>query len=296
METDHFDRLSDRRGDCSATEKVIVCDRDDRSVYKKEFLCQMSRLSTDPLHIFSGGAAVDEVGDGDVRDAGVGGEADLAGTAVGVADRDAFDLVFELAEGVLVEFRVGHSFVAGETAAAYAFWNNHVGGAHAGKFKHLAGLVHQTHRAGEMNGYRGVGLVEVQPVGQETKDEFRRFVEPHLLDLVLHTMKAGALVAKDRVAAFLAGFPKCILEFLGLSVSDFGHSFAFPDRAAAKGRHILREYDLVACFAQQRHHLLDKRLVHGVVMLRKAHHLVDAAREIDHLADGRCSCGRFGCL
>lgn len=65
----------------------------------------MSRLSTDPLHIFGGGAAVDEVGDGDVRDAGVGGEADLAGTAVGVADRDAFDLVFELAEGVLVEFR-----------------------------------------------------------------------------------------------------------------------------------------------------------------------------------------------
>lgn len=94
METDHFDRLSDRRGDCSATEKVIVCDRDDRSVYKKEFLCQMSRLSTDPLHIFSGGAAVDEVGDGDVRDAGVGGKADLASAAVGVADRDAFDLGF----------------------------------------------------------------------------------------------------------------------------------------------------------------------------------------------------------
>ena len=102
METDHFDRLSERRGDCSATEKVdrsatekvIVCDRDDRSVYKKEFLCQMSRLSTDPLHIFGGGAAVDEVGDGDVRDAGVGGQTDLAGTAVGVADRNAFDLVF----------------------------------------------------------------------------------------------------------------------------------------------------------------------------------------------------------
>ena len=147
-----------------------------------------------------------------------------------------------------------------------------------------------------MNGYRGVGLVEVQPVGQETKDEFGRFVEPHLLDLVLHTMKAGALVAKDRVAAFLAGFPKCILEFLGLSVGDFGHSFAFPDRTATKGRHILREYDLVARFAQQRHHLLDERLVHGVVMLRKPHHLVDAAREIDYLADGRHSCGRFGCL
>ena len=102
-----------------------------------------------------------------------------------------------------------------------------------------------------MNGYRDVGLVEVQPVGQETKDEFGRFVEPHLLDLVLHTMKAGALVAKDRVAAFLAGFPKCILEFLCLSVGDFGHSFAFPDRAAAKRGHILREYDLVAGFGQK---------------------------------------------
>ena len=251
METDHFDRLSDSRGDCSATEKVIVCDRDDRSVYKKEFLCQMSRLSTDPLHIFGGGAAVDEVGDGDVRDAGVGGEADLAGTAVGVADRDAFDLVFELAEGVLVEFRVGHALVAGETAAANALRDNHISGTHPCQFKHLAGLVHQTHRAGEMNGYRGVGLVEVQPVGQETKDEFGRFVEPHPLDLVLHTMKAWALVAKDRVAAFLAGFPKCILEFLGLSVGDFGHSFAFPDRAAAKRGHILREYDLVAGFGQK---------------------------------------------
>lgn len=102
METDHFDRLSERRGDCSVTEKVdrsvnaevIVCDRDDRSVYKKEFLCQMSRLSTDPSNIFGGGAAVDEVGDGDVRDAGVGGKADLASAAVGVADRDAFDLGF----------------------------------------------------------------------------------------------------------------------------------------------------------------------------------------------------------
>ena len=54
----------------------------------------MSRLSTDPSNIFGGGAAVDEVGDGDVRDAGVGGKADLASAAVGVADRDAFDLGF----------------------------------------------------------------------------------------------------------------------------------------------------------------------------------------------------------
>lgn len=49
---------------------------------------------TDPSHFLGGGAAVDEVGDGDVRDAGVGGKADLASTAVGVADRDAFDLGF----------------------------------------------------------------------------------------------------------------------------------------------------------------------------------------------------------
>ena len=206
---------------------------------------------TDPSHFFGGGAAVDKVGDGDVRNAGVGGKADLAGTAVGVADRDAFDLVFELAKGVLVEFRVGHSFVAGETAAAYTFGNDHIGGTHTGQLQHLVGLVHQAHRAGEMNGYRGVCLVEVQSVCQELKDELGRFVEPHPLDFVLHTMEARALVAKDRVAAFLAGFPKCILEFLGLSVGDFGHSLAFPDRAAAKRGHILREYDLVAGFGQK---------------------------------------------
>ena len=206
---------------------------------------------TDPSHFLGGGAAVDKVGDGDVRDAGVCGEADLAGTAVGVADRDAFDLVFELAEGVLVEFRVGHSFVTGETTAAYAFWNNHVGGAHAGKFKHLVGLVHQAHRAGEVDGYRGVCLVEVQPVDQELKDEFGRFVEPHLLDLVLHTMKAGALVAKDRVAALLTGLPKSLLQFGCLPVGDLRHTLAFPDGAAAKGRHIFWEYDLVAGFGQK---------------------------------------------
>ena len=133
-----------------------------------------------------------------------------------------------------------------------------------------------------MNGYRGVGLVEVQSVSQELQDKLGRFVKPHPLDLVLHTMKARALVAKNRITAFLAGLPKGILKFLGLSVGDFGHSFAFPDRAAAKGRHILREYHLVACFVQKRDHLLDERFVHGVVMLRKAHHLVDAAREIDY--------------
>ena len=147
-----------------------------------------------------------------------------------------------------------------------------------------------------MNGYRSVGPVEIQPVGQETKDELRRFVEPHLLDLVLHAVKAGALVAKDRVAALLTGLPKSLLQFGCLPVGDLRHTLAFPDRTATKGRHILREYDLVARFAQQRHHLLDKRLVHGVVMLRKPHNLVDAAREIDYLADGRHSCDRFGCL
>ena len=38
METDHFDRLSDRRGDCSATEKV------DRSVTAEVTAQQPKRL------------------------------------------------------------------------------------------------------------------------------------------------------------------------------------------------------------------------------------------------------------
>ena len=38
METDHFDRLSERRGDCSATEKV------DRSVTAEETALRPKRL------------------------------------------------------------------------------------------------------------------------------------------------------------------------------------------------------------------------------------------------------------
>ena len=127
-------------------------------------------------HRFWSGAAVDKVGDGDIRDARVGGEADLTGVAVGIADEDAFDLVFEFAEGVFVEFRVGHALVAGETAAAYAFGNDHIGGAHAGQLKHLVGLVHQAHRAGEVDGHRCVGRMKLQSVRQKCQDKLGRFI------------------------------------------------------------------------------------------------------------------------
>ena len=123
-----FDKLSNRQDQQparSATGKISSRRFSDSRLSKR-------RLRNGEL-LFCGGAAVDKVGDGNVRDARVGGEADLAGAAVGIADGDAFDLGFEFAEGVLVEFRMGHAFVTGETAAAYAFGNNHVGGAHSGQ-------------------------------------------------------------------------------------------------------------------------------------------------------------------
>ena len=99
---------------------------------------------------------------------------------------------------------------------------------------------------------------------------------------MLHTMEARTLVTKDWVAALLAGLPKGLLKFRGLSVSDFGHAFAFPNGAAAKGGHVLREYHLVAGLGQKADHFLDKGFVYSVVVLGEAHHLVDAAGEVDY--------------
>ena len=133
-----------------------------------------------------------------------------------------------------------------------------------------------------MDGDRGVCLVKVQSVSQKLKDELGWLVKSHLLDFMPHTMEARTLVTEDWVAALLAGLPKSLFKFRGLFVCDFGHTFAFPDGAAAKGGHVLREYHFVAGFVQKADHLLDKGLVNSVVVLWEAHHLVDAAREIDY--------------
>ena len=78
----------------------------------------------------------------------MGGEADFAGAAVGIAGRDAPYLIPELAERVGIEFGMGHSLVSGETAAAHAFGDHDPRGTEARQFKHRPGHLHQPGRTG----------------------------------------------------------------------------------------------------------------------------------------------------
>ena len=80
-------------------------------------------------------------------------------------------------------------------------------------------------------------------------DEFGRFVEFHRFDMIAHAMQTGTLIAKDRIAAAIRRFQQSCLKFGSLTVGNIRHTLAFPDHAAAKLIHIIRENHFIASFS-----------------------------------------------
>ena len=121
---------------------------------------------------------VDEVSDADVGNAGIGSKTDFACAAVGVAGLDVsgFDLGAEFTEGVGVDFRIGHAFVAGKAAATDFFGDKDVVGAESGKFYNDIVLVHFSHGTGQMKCHGGIGGVEIKTVAQVFPYKLSRLV------------------------------------------------------------------------------------------------------------------------
>jgi len=73
-------------------------------------------------------ATVDKIYDGPVRNAGIGLQSDLAGAAVGISHLDALFLYpgAQFAQGIGIQFRMGHTLVAGEATASDTLRNQDV--------------------------------------------------------------------------------------------------------------------------------------------------------------------------
>ena len=95
-------------------------------------------------------------------------------------------------------------------------------------------------------------------------------------------MQAGALVAHDGIFALFAGLPQRLVEFSGLAVGDVEHTLRLPNGAAAHLFQSLGEDDLITRLAAQLDHLVDEGVFYWCAF-GKAHRLVDARGEIDHL-------------
>ena len=61
----------------------------------------------------------------------------------------------------------------------------------------------------------------------------------------------------------LAGLPKGLVEFGGLTVGDVEHALGLPYGAAAHLFQPVGEDDLVARLASQLHHLIDEGILYG---------------------------------
>ena len=133
---------------------------------------------------------IDKVGDGEIGDAGIGGEAYFAGAAVGVADGDAvsLDLGLKFAKSIRIDFRMGEAPVAGKTAAAYLLGDEHMLGTKLRQGLDGAAQSHLSHGAGDVDGNGGAVPCEDKSVAKEGENEFSRLVESHLADALSHAV------------------------------------------------------------------------------------------------------------
>ena len=122
------------------------------SATKREALAKWLALLTFLSAFLLRRTLVDEIDDTHVRDACVRLEADLTGTAIGVAHLDmvGLDLWTEFAQTILIEFWEGESPVASEAAAAYALWQINLRGTHLGEINQIIGHAHLSCRTGDM--------------------------------------------------------------------------------------------------------------------------------------------------
>lgn len=132
-----------------------------------------------------------------VLDAGVGGEADFAGAAVGeaFADRGGLQGGAQFAEGPGVEFGGGEAFVAGEGAAAHSIGDHNTSGTHTSKLHYLLLQPHQAGGTGDVNSHWFIDRMKLEPATQELPYKLCRLVEFHRLNALAHTVQARALVA-----------------------------------------------------------------------------------------------------
>ena len=199
-----------------------------------------------------GGDAVDQIDQAVIVDAGVMGQADLAGAAGGYAFLADLHRVLQAAQRVGIQLGSAEAFVAGKATAVDAFRHNQLLRAAADDVEQALGFAQVLGAAGDVHGHGGLLRGECQAFEQMLANEFHWVVQfqSWVQAVLQQTQGAGAGVAVDGIEAATTGFEQGVDQLLALAVSLFGVAFGGEWLAAAKVVQVVREYHLEAAFFQ----------------------------------------------
>ncbi|MDR6164124.1 hypothetical protein QE391_003752 [Pseudomonas fluorescens] len=152
-----------------------------------------------------------------------------------------------------VQLRCGEAFVAGESAAMYAFGNHHGVAAFARQIDQRLAFAQVLSAAGHVHGNRCFLGCEVQTIHQMRTDEAHRIVQiqSRFADVLNQTQRTRAGVAIDRIEAAATGVEQGADQFLAFVLGLFGIAFGGEWLTAAEVVLVVGEDYLVTGFFQQ---------------------------------------------
>ena len=218
-----------------------------------------------------------------VVDATVLGQADFAGAAGGNALAAVLHGVLERTQRMAVQLRCGEAFVAGKSAAMYAFGNHHGVAAFARQIDQRLAFAQVLSAAGHVDGNRRFLGCEVQTIQQMRTDEAHRIVQIQscFADVLNQSQRTRAGVAIDRVEAAATGVEQCADQLLTFVLGLFGVAFGGEWLAAAEVVLIVgKDYLVTGLFQQATGFVVQRHLLS--VTRRRAHDPRHASCQINH--------------